>query len=198
MRTGDLIFSAIGHEDNAISAVTVGYRGARLNHMGVVAVAPFGEFVLEAFYPEVKLTPFQNFARRSHDDDGRARLMLGRLRAPHTDLIDRAMEYGFALCEMPYDELYLTGNGALYCSELVVNMFRHANDGAPFFVEEPMSFRDIATGKPHPAWIEYYACFGMDVPEGAPGSNPGAISRDERLEIYDITGPIPGLEQELL
>ncbi|MDJ0931921.1 hypothetical protein [Breoghania sp.] len=48
MQTGDFIFSAIGREDNAISAVTEGFHGARLNHMGVIEVAPRGVFVLES------------------------------------------------------------------------------------------------------------------------------------------------------
>lgn len=193
MQTGDLIFSAIGHNDNPISAVTIGYRGARLNHMGVVARTPHGDFVLEAFYPHVRLNPFDDFARRSYNDANEPRLMLARLDEDYRHLIPPAMRFGETLCHMPYDELYLTGNGALYCSELVVNIFRHANGGEPFFHEAPMSFRDIDTGEPHPTWIEYYACFGMEVPEGAPGSNPGAISLDQRVKVYDIIGPVPGL-----
>lgn len=194
MRTGDLIFSAIGREDNPISAVTEGFRGARLNHMGVVEVTPLGIFVLEAFYPEVRLTVLDVFARRSFSETKEPRLMLGRLRDEHHHLIDPAMQYGISLRNIPYDELYLTRKSALYCSELVVAMFRYANGDRLFFKEEPMSFRDIDTGEPHQTWIDYYAYFGMAVPEGEPGSNPGAISRDDRLEIYDVIGPIPGLK----
>lgn len=193
LETGDFAFSVIGRDENAISAVTSGYRGARVNHMGVVVQTHHGAFVLEAFYPEVRLTKWEVFSRRSHGTDDTPRLLLGRLAAPHRGLIGAAVAYGIAQRNTPYDQLYLTDESALYCSELVVDMFKHANGGAPFFVERPMRFRDLATGQIHPTWIEYYAYFGMEVPSGEPGSNPGDISRDPRLEIYRAIGPIPGL-----
>lgn len=37
-QTGDLVFTQIGNHDNAISAVTSGWRGARVNRMGVVCM----------------------------------------------------------------------------------------------------------------------------------------------------------------
>lgn len=55
-----------------------------------------------------------------------------------------------------------------------------------------MSFRDELTGEIHPTWEQYYAYFGLLVPEGEPGSNPGDISKDPRIEIYDVIGNIPG------
>jgi hypothetical protein len=192
MRTGDLVFSMIGSADNAISAVTTGYRGARVNHMGVIVNNPYGSFVLEAFYPEVRLTKFEVFSRRSHNETGEARLLLGRLVEGHQNLIGDAISHGISRRDTPYDHLYLTGENALYCSELVVDMFKYANGGVPFFEERPMSFRDTATGELHPAWIDCYAYFGMDVPEGEPGSNPGDISRDVRIGFYAAIGPIPG------
>ncbi|WP_029059890.1 YiiX/YebB-like N1pC/P60 family cysteine hydrolase [Stappia stellulata] len=193
MQDGDLAFSVIGSADNAISAVTSGYRGARVNHMGVVVATHHGTFVLEAFPPEVRLTKFEVFSRRSQTENGEPRLLFGRLKAPHRHLIDDALRYGIEQRNIPYDQLYLTGEGALYCSELVVDMFRHANEGTPFFPERPMSFRDSTTGEIHTDWVAYYAYFGMTVPSGEPGSNPGDISKDPRLEIYLATGPIPGL-----
>jgi hypothetical protein len=71
-------------------------------------------------------------------------------------------------------------------------MFRHANNGATFFPETPMSFRDTETGQIHPTWVQYYAYYGMPVPEGEPGSNPGELSLDSKIEIYDVIGSIPG------
>ncbi len=119
--------------------------------------------------------------------------MLARLKDKHRHLIEPIMRFSKSLRNIPYDELYLSHNYALYCSELVVAMFRHANGGTPFFKEAPMSFRDLATGRPHQTWIDYYAYFGIDVPEGEPGSNPDAISRDDRLNVYKTIGQIPGL-----
>ena len=190
---GDILFSQLGSNENAISAVTRGYRDARINHMGVVLTNLKGLFVLEAFPPEVRVTQLEVFLRRSADPvTGAHRYILARLTSPHRSMIPAAISYGLERRNVPYDDLYMTDEGALYCSELVVDMFRYANGGLDFFVEEPMSFRDPATGEILPAWIEYYARFGLDVPESAPGSNPGAISRDERIDVVHVQGPPAG------
>jgi hypothetical protein len=190
---GDLIFSQIGRETNAISAVTEGYRGARVNHMGVVIKNNNGTFVLEAFPPEVRVTQLDVFLRRSADPKTtKQRFIVSRLIDNHRSLIPTAIEYGLLQRNRPYDELYLTDMAALYCSELVVDMFKIANGNKEFFAEHPMSFRDLVTGEIHPTWIEYYDRFGMEVPDGEPGSNPGTISKDPRLEVIDVQGPPSG------
>lgn len=194
LHTGDLVFSFIGKTQNAISAVTEGFRGARVNHMGVAIRTPLGVFILEAFPPEVRLTHIDVFERRSDDDDKQPRVMAGRLQAQFQHLIAPAIEYGIAQRNIPYDERYLSDEAALYCSELVVDMFKDANGGEAFFTEHPMSFRITETGELHPFWIKYYAYFGMQVPEGQPGSNPGDISKDPRVEIHSIVGSIPGYQ----
>ena len=193
MKHGDLVFSQIGSDSNAISAVTEGFKGARVNHMGVIVENTKGLFVLEAFPPEVRVTQLDVFLRRAADPkDGRLRYLVGRIQPTLKHLLSPAVTYGLKQRDIPYDELYLTDTTALYCSELVVDMFSHANGGQAFFAERPMNFRDLNTGELHPAWIEYYAKFGMDVPEGEPGSNPGTISKDFRLEIVSVQGPPAG------
>lgn len=71
-------------------------------------------------------------------------------------------------------------------------MFRAANGGVEFFREDPMSSRAPATGALQLTWVEDCGYFRMDVPEGRPGSNPGDLSRDDRLDIVTVAGPIPG------
>ena len=195
MITGDLIFSFVGAPENAISDVTEGFGGARVNHMGILTQTAFGLFVLEAFPPEVRLTQFDVFARRAIGSDGSPRLMVGRLKAGFENLVPRAMEYGIKRRNTPYDQLYLSGENALYCSELIVDMFRFANEGVPFFPEHPMSFRDNETGEVHPTWLSYYDYYGIEVPEGQPGSNPGDISKDNRIKIFHVEGDIPGYSE---
>ena len=191
-RHGDLIFSQIGSDKNAISAVTEGYRGARVNHMGIILENHKGVFVLEAYPPEVRVTQLEVFLRRSSDLSGHQRYIVARLKEVHLSLISPAIEYGLQQRNITYDNLYLTDQSALYCSELVVDMFKFANGGVPFFQEHPMSFRDLATGEIHNAWVEYYERFGMAVPDGEPGSNPGTISKDARLDVIHVQGPLVG------
>lgn len=189
---GNLIFIQFGSDLNAISAVTKGYRHALLNHMGVAVKNSKGVFVLEAFPPEVRVTQLEVFLRRSNDLQGNPRFMAGRLLPQHRHLIPAAIGYGLTQRNKPYDQLYLTEEDALYCSELVVDMFKTANGGATFFEEHPMSFRDKTSGEILPAWIAYYKHFGIAVPDGDPGSNPGDISKDPRLEIFLVQGKISG------
>lgn len=192
MQTGDLIFTQIGRSENAISSVTQGFKGARVNHVGVILETRYGKYALEAYYPEVRLTNISVHIKRSQDHRGNPRYMVGRLKRQHHRLIPKAIEYGLKQREIPYDRLYLTDESSLYCSELIVDMFRSANNGMEFFPEAPMSFRDLETGEIHEQWISYYGYFGMPVPEGEPGSNPGDMSLDPKLHIYDVIGDISG------
>jgi hypothetical protein len=192
IETGDFLFGFIGSRENAISAVTSGFRGARVNHLGIAVKNAKGTYLLEAFPPEVRLTNTEVYKRRTNDDSGKPRLLHARLRPEFRSLIGKAIQYGLSVRDVPYDRLYLTDNQSLYCSELVVDMFASANGGRPFFHERPMSFRDLSTGTIAQTWIDYYAYFGLPVPEGEPGSNPGDISADPRLEMIDVIGTIPG------
>lgn len=192
MRNGDLIFSFIGPSDNAISAVTEGFRGARVNHMGVIVEVDQALFVLEAYPPKVTSSDLDEFVSRSADAAGNPRFMVGRVHQMYSNLVHSAVMYGLAQREVPYDVRYLTDQAALYCSELVVDMFKFANVGNEFFQEQPMSFSDTKSGQIHPFWTAYYKRLGIPVPAGEPGSNPGGISRDLKLYIYDVVGEIPG------
>lgn len=192
MEVGDLLFIQIGGNVDPISAVTEGYRHARLNHVGVVVKNSHGVFVLEAFPPEVRVTNISVYLRRSNDAEGKPRYLAGRLKSKYRVLIPAAIDYGLKQRNIPYDQRYLTDEAKLYCSELIVDMFKYANGGKEFFTERPMSFRDPTTGEILPAWTEYYRHFGMSVPDGQPGSNPGDLSKDSKLKIYLVEGNISG------
>ena len=45
-----------------------------------------------------------------------------------------------------------------------------------------MSFHD-STGQVTDYWLEFYRQRGMEVPEGAPGTNPGELSRRPQITI---------------
>ena len=81
----------------------------------------------------------------------------------------------------PYDVLYLPGDSAIYCSELVQLNYVDSQ-GTLIFDPVPMSFHD-ATGQVTDYWREFYAARGLEVPEGEPGSNPGELSRRPQVSI---------------
>jgi hypothetical protein len=54
-----------------------------------------------------------------------------------------------------------------------------------------MTFKAPGSDETLPAWREYFAKLGIDVPEGQPGINPGGISRSPVLDIvYSYTESI--------
>ena len=81
----------------------------------------------------------------------------------------------------PYDDLYLPGDSAVYCSELVQMNFVDSC-GTPVFDTIPMSFHD-ATCQVTDYWRVFYRKRGMQVPEGEPGTNPGELSRRQQVTI---------------
>ena len=94
VENGDLIFTQIGPPENAISAVKEGYRGARVNHMGVVVLNNYGAYVLEAFPPEVRVTSLVVHLRRSELNAASPRFIHARLRSEYQSLIPSAISYG--------------------------------------------------------------------------------------------------------
>ena len=86
-----------------------------------------------------------------------------------------------AMVGKPYDDLYLPGDSAVYCSELI-QMNYVDSPGNLVFDPIPMSCHD-KTGQVTDYWREFYAKRGMAVPEGAPGSNPGELSMRSQVSI---------------
>lgn len=185
-RPGDLLFEDLdcGPLCDAIEDVTTGYQNARLSHVGLAARDESGRIVvLEAVSKGVVATDMPTFLNRAAEAGGRPRVIVGRLKSPYRRLIPAAIEHAVALKGKPYDRSFAIDNDAYYCSELVYETFRKANGGEAVFPLEPMTFKDPKTQQTQPAWEEYFAELGIDVPEGQPGINPGGISRSPALTI---------------
>jgi hypothetical protein len=195
LQTGDLLFqdSDGGPLAEAIETVTQGVDGANLTHVGMVA--GFDQerpLIIEAIGEGVVETPLATFLARSTDAHGKPKVLVGRLRAPYQPLIPEAIAHARTLLGRPYDRVFAIDNDAYYCSELLYEAFRDANDGTPVFELQPMTFKDPATDATFPAWATYYAELGDDIPEGKPGLNPGGMSRSPALEIVHAYGSPDG------
>jgi len=193
-QAGDLLFQDLDGSPfcDAVEKVTSGYSEANLTHVGIVACNDDNQIVvLEAIQEGVKATPLDTFLSRSHDVNGKPKVIVGRLKKKYRRLIKPALAEAFARVGKAYDNFFNIENDAYYCSELVYECFRIANSGKPLFILEPMTFKDPDTQAIFPAWQEYFAELNSPVPEGAPGLNPGSISRSPVLHIVHIYG-IPG------
>ena len=175
LQEGDLLFCC-PDSSNAITDVTQGARGMKIDHVAIVHRIGGDDgplYVIEAKKPAVCLTSIDAFYRKN------PHALVGRVGADvdiHKSVRRCLMQVG-----KPYDDLYLPGDSAIYCSELVQMNYVSAH-GDLIFPTVPMSFHDN-TGQVTPYWHEFYARRGMTVPEGAPGTNPGELSRRNQVSI---------------
>lgn len=180
LKAGDLIFQnlACGPLCDAINAVTQGYRGNKFSHMGMVYLRNDSVLIIEASGKDVHLTPLSKFLSKSAFPH-----YVGRLKPAYRSLIPSALSFSMQQMGTPYDDQYLYGNGKYYCSELIYDSFKAANQDKPFFQLFPMTYKEPGSHQFFPVWKAYFDHLGMEVPEGKPGCNPGGISLSDKIDI---------------
>ena len=180
LQVGDLLFCC-SDSANAITAVTSGVADLPIDHVAVVYRTGDSEnswAVIEAVKPEVRITPLDDFLGEN------GAVLHARVNVDFD--VDASVEHCLTMVGKPYDDLYLPGDSAVYCSELV--QLCYVNEaGDHVFDTVPMSFHD-ATGQVTEYWKAFYAQYGLTVPEGEPGTNPGELSRRPQVTII---GKIP-------
>ncbi|HPC36241.1 MAG TPA: YiiX/YebB-like N1pC/P60 family cysteine hydrolase [Candidatus Marinimicrobia bacterium] len=190
-QVGDLLFQDLDGSPfyEAIEAVTKGYQGANLSHIGIVTKDSSGNLVvLEAILAGVTLTPFAEFLSRSYDTQNHPKVLVGRLKSKYRHQIQPALQRALKLLGKPYDNVFDIENKAYYCSEVIYYAFLESTDSQPLFELKPMTFVDPKTGATFPVWQEYFAELGVTIPEGEPGINPGDISRSKAIDIVHNYG----------
>ncbi len=83
-----------------------------------------------------------------------------------------------------YDLYFLPDNDEQYCSELVRNSYIDEK-GEHLFSDAPMNFKsDDGTFPPY--WVWLFEQIGQPIPQGLPGTNPNAMSKEKCLKKVDI------------
>lgn len=199
LEEGDLLFqdSDCGPFCDAIEKVTQGYQGANLSHVGMV-ICEEGNIlkVIEATTDGVILTSIDTFLNRSFDENGNSKVIVGRLKDKYHSLIPSAVKHSKSLLGKKYDHIFDVNNDTYYCSELVYNAYKKANNGESIFQLYPMTFIDPDTQKTFGIWTDYYKELGITIPEGQPGLNPGGISRSPYIDIVHMYGTPSGMKQK--
>jgi hypothetical protein len=88
---------------------------------------------------------------------------------------------------MPYDVAFLPDNDALYCTELVQLSYL-SESGEQVFASAPMNFKN-AEGEFPLYWTQLFELIHQPIPQGIPGTNPQAMSRDPQLRSVSVTIP---------
>ncbi len=181
LKEGDILFQYIpcGPLCDAIAATTPCAKDHPFNHCGIVVRSGDSLSVLEAIGKDVHTTPLAAFVSR----DTGLNVYAGRLSNLSPAAIRGNLDRAKALTGRPYDESYLPGDSALYCSELIYESF--LKDGQRIFRPEPMSFKS-ADGTTDPGWTDHYRKLGQEIPEGLPGTNPCALSRHPAVRMFVV------------
>lgn len=189
---GDILFQDLACKGvcEAIESVTPGFNNAEVSHVGMYLMLRKKHYVIEAISPSVRLTPLEFFLSRAVDKHGRPSVFVGRLNIEYSNLNFSALVKAQSLIGIPYDKIYGSSEDAYYCSELVVDSYKYANQGNSFFPEHPMSFRNEATGEIEEYWKNYFSLLGANIPVGEVGSNPGKISLSKKLSIVHRYGSL--------
>ena len=189
---GDFLFQDLdcGPTCDAIEAVTWGVDSVKFSHIGFV-VNDGGEWkVLEAISKGVVLTPIDEFLNRSFDANGNPKVWVGRLKSEYNKLVEKSIETIPEYLGMEYDDEFIYNNDKYYCSELIYDIFKNANNGKPVFNLEPMTFKSLKSGEYFPVWIDYYKKLDFPIPQDSLGINPAGISRSEKIEIVKKLGDV--------
>lgn len=190
IKEGDLLFQNLdcGPICDAIEEVTYGIDSAKFSHIGLVVNIAGKLKVLEAISNGVVITTITDFSSRSSDEEGNPKIWVGRLKPEYNSIIDNVSTAVPEVIGMEYDNEFLYDNDKYYCSELIYDLFKKANNGVPFFQLEPMTFKSISTGEMLPVWVDYYMSLGIGIPQDSLGINPAGISRSEKIDIVYIMG----------
>ncbi len=163
---------------DAIIATTPCTNDRRFNHCGVVRNIAGETFVIEAIGSNVQQTPLEKFLAR----DTAGNISAGRPHWKNKKEGVRAAVQAATFVGRPYDDVFLPGDSALYCSELVWEVSRRR--GKKLFQLQPMTFKE--RGATHPDWISYYKKLGVAPPEGVLGINPCGLANSQELHFFVV------------
>ncbi len=180
MQSGTLIFGDLQCGDlcDAIVDVTESYNDFPMSHVGMLVSRDTIFGVLESLGKGVQITPLHEFLEKMHN-----KVYLANIKNADSLFIAKAITFGLEQLGKPYNDEFVMDNGKYYCSQLIYDAFKFANNGEPFFALEPMTYKTKGTETINPVWEKYFKEIGKPIPEGLPGCNPGGLSLHRYLEM---------------
>ena len=121
----------------------------------------------------VRRIPYEQFEKESLMGFSKGICDIYRLTVPFDTAV--VIARAKSLLGKPYDNVFMPGNDAYYCSELIEVAF------GGLFEAKPMNWRDTDGNLPE-YWVEHFKRFNLPVPEGVMGTNPTDMSRSPLLK----------------
>lgn len=199
LKAGDILFqdSDCGPFCESIEKVTFGFKGSKFSHVGMI-IPDNNEnlIVIEAISKGVVKTPLKDFFNRSFDENNNSKVVVGRIKKQYNNLVEKAIEFSQTKLGLAYDDVFDINNNKYYCSELIYDSFKHANNNEPIFELQKMTYKDPTTNKTFPIWEDYFKKLRVAIPEGKPGLNPGGMSKSNYIDIVHFYGIPEGYSEE--
>lgn len=174
IRPCDLLF----FRDTAGMGSAVQESTGEYTHVAIVETIGDSVWVIDA-------TPSRGVSRHTIDFPPKDGISPDIYRLEHIGIdIQSTLERARSLIGRPYDNAFMPGTKALYCSELIYECYlRDYSDkkGEHIFKANPMNWRD-ANGQIPQYWIDHFGKLGIPVPEGVSGTNPTDMSKSPFLK----------------
>ena len=192
LQTGDLVFVALPLDfmadttemGSAIAASTGDSIGINYIHVAIAEVANDSVWIIDATLAHgVDRHPLDTFFCDFTLDDGSLPQM-DIMRLSDNSQATKYVENAKQFTGRGYDLYFLPDNDELYCSELVRNSY--INGEEHIFSEAPMNFK-AEDGTFPPYWVWLFEEIGQPIPQGLPGTNPNAMSKEKCLEKVNVT-----------
>ena len=192
LQTGDLVFVGLPLDymtdttdmSSAIVSATGDSTGINYIHVAIAEVANDSVWIIDATLTHgVDRHPLDTFFCDFTLDDGSLPQM-DIMRLSNNRQAAKYVENAKHFTGRDYDLYFLPDNDEQYCSELVRNSYIDEK-GEHIFSEAPMNFKaDDGTFPPY--WVWLFEQIGQPIPQGLPGTNPNAMSKEKCLKKVDI------------
>ena len=192
---GDIFFQDLdcGPPCEAIEAVTSGYQGAQLSHCAIITHIGSSEYdtiLTEAIGATVTDITLHDFLNRSN------KVLVGRLKEEYQYMIPDAITHiQTNLNGKPYDYIFDLTDDTYYCSEIIYEGLKTADDTQELFALNPMTFNEPGTESPFIHWVDYYQELGHPIPEGELVLNPGGMSQSPAIAIVYVYEKPTGMQE---
>lgn len=171
LRKGDIVFIVDTTEKN-ISELSVGFGGYSYYHCALyIGDGEIIEAVSSCGVIQDSLSKYANY-----------KMLVARVDETK-DFLDRVILQAKKFLGYEYNDLFLPNiKNKLYCSELIHQAFELALN-KKYFTQHKLNYVAPNDNEVSRFWIDFYAKYGLKVPQDKSGSHPNNLSLDNKFKF---------------